>query len=98
MRYDDYIHFRRDVFQGRNPAETIAYHRDFRHCDTLVEQAVEITGLDARKIMNYARRKKNSQGGYFFMTCYRDYLRECSALDYDMTSTAITMPKDLCSP
>ena len=29
------------------------------------------------------------------MAAYRDYLRECSALGYDMSNTAVTMPKDL---
>lgn len=95
LRYCDYIHFRRDVFQGRSPAETIAYHRDFGRCDHLLKESADLSGLPVQKIMNYARRKKNAQGGYFFMTCYRDYLRECSALGYDLTSTAITMPKDL---
>lgn len=95
LRYCDYIHFRRDVFQGRNPAETIAYHRDFGRCEHLLSESADLSGLPVQKIMNYARRKKNAQGGYFFMTCYRDYLRECSALGYDLTSTAITMPKDL---
>lgn len=95
LRYCDYIHFRRDVFQGRNPEETIAYHRDFGHCERLLSESADLSGLPVKKIMNYARRKKNAQCGYFFMTCYRDYLRECSALGYDLTSTAITMPKDL---
>lgn len=95
LRYCDYIHFRRDVFQGRNPAETIAYHRDFGRCDHLLKEAADLSGLPVRQIMNYARRKKNNQGGYFTMIAYRDYLRECSALGYDLTSTAITMPKDL---
>lgn len=95
LRYCDYIHFRRDVFQGRNPEETIAYHRDFGRCDHLLKEAAGLSGLPVRQIMNYARRKKNNQGGYFAMIAYRDYLRECSALGYDLTSTAITMPKDL---
>lgn len=95
LRYSDYIRFRRDIFRGRSPAETVAYHREFGRCEELLKEATDFSGLTARQIMNYARRKMNNQGGYFFMVAYRDYLRECSALGYDMTSTAITMPKDL---
>lgn len=93
--YDPYIAFRRDVFRGRTPEETVSYFADFRGCDLLLKTASLMTGLPVRKIMNYARRKKNNQGCYFLMTCYRDYLKECEELNYDLTNTAVTMPADL---
>ncbi|MBQ8961641.1 MAG: hypothetical protein IJ071_10600 [Ruminococcus sp.] len=57
--YDRYIYFRRETFTGRSPEETISYFKDFVGCDELLENAVSMTGLGVRKIMNYIRRKRN---------------------------------------
>ncbi len=93
--YDNYTYFRRETFTGRSPEETISYFSDFSNCDELLKNSTSLTGFTVRKIMNYIRRKKNRQGCYFALTCYVDYLRECSELEYDMASTAIIFPKDI---
>lgn len=93
--YSSYIQFRRDFWHGRSSAETIKYFKDFKDSRTYIKAAEEFTGLTRKQIMDYALRRQNSQGTYFFMHQYADYLRECSKLGYDLTRTAITMPKDM---
>lgn len=93
--YAGYINFRKSFFCGRTPEETVKYYDEFGKSWNYVEEIEEITKLPRKKIMDYALRKKNQQGTAFFLICYRDYLRECVMLEYDITSTAITMPKDI---
>lgn len=93
--YSSYIQFRRDFWHGRSSTETIKYFKDFKNSRTYIKAAEEFTGLTRKQIMDYALRRQNSQGTYFFMHQYADYLRECSKLGYDLTRTAITMPKDM---
>lgn len=93
--YNSYIQFRRDFWHGRSSAETIKYFREFKGSRTYIKTAEEFTGFSRKQIMDYALRRQNSQGTYFFMHQYADYLRECSKLGYDLTRTAITMPKDM---
>ena len=94
-RYEQYIRFRRDVFQGRTAEETVKYFKEFRCSEKLLLEINQLTGLKMKKVMDYTLRKMNKEGAYFFCTCYRDYLNDCKALKYDLTDTAITMPKDL---
>lgn len=94
-RYDQYIRFRRDVFQGKTAEETVKYFKEFRCSEMLLLEINQLTGLKIKKIMDYTLRKMNKEGAYFFCTCYRDYLNDCKALKYDLKDTAITMPKDL---
>lgn len=93
--YESYISFRRNFFQGKTPSETIAYFQDFSGFTDMIQEIEQLTGFSRKKIMDYARRKQNGQGTYFFIVCYRDYLRECVKLNYDMESTVVTMPKDM---
>ena len=94
-RYDQYIRFRREVFQGKTAEETIKYYKEFWQSQELLIVIQKHTGLKMKKVMDYALRKMNKEGAYFFCTCWRDYLNDCEALKYDLKDTAITMPKDL---
>lgn len=93
--YDSYIKFRRDFFKGRNTAETLKYFENFHSSTEYIRKVGDMTGISRKKIMDYALRKQNTQGTYFFMTLYRDYLKECAELGYNLERTAITMPKDM---
>ena len=93
--YSSYIQWRRDFWRGRSSSETVKYFKEFKSCRTLITTAEELSGLSRKQIMDYALRKQNTQGTYFFMTLYRDYLKECAELGYNLERTAITMPKDM---
>lgn len=93
--YAEYIRFRRNIYHGNNPHETIRYHRAFYNSAELIQNIRKITGLSAKRIMDYSLKKQNKQGGYFFLTCWRDYLDNCNKLEYDMKNEALIMPKDL---
>lgn len=93
--YADYVRFRNRVFSSKNPTETISYHRNFHNAVELIQSVKLITGLLPKKIMDYALRKQNKQGVYYFMTLWKDYLDNCNTLEYDMHNEAIIMPKDL---
>lgn len=93
--YSSYIQWRRDFWHGRSSSETVKYFKEFKSCRTLITTAEKLSGLSRKQIMDYALRRQNSQGTYFFMHQYADYLRECSKLGYDLTRTAVTMPKDM---
>lgn len=93
--YPDYIEFRRGTFEGRTPEETIQYYKDFHLSTHLIAEISQLIGLTNKKIMDYALRKQNKEGTYFLLTCWRDYLRDCQLLRYDLTDTAIITPKDI---
>lgn len=93
--YSSYIQWRRDFWHGRSSAETIRYFKDFKGSSEYIKAAEELTGLSRKQIMDYALKRQNPQGTYFFMHQYIDYLRECSKLGYDLARTSITMPKDM---
>lgn len=95
--YSSYIQFRRDFWHGRSSAETIKYFKEFKGSVPYIIEAEKISGLSRKKIMDYALHRKNTQGTYFFMIQYCDYLKECRELGYNMDRTAITMPKDMFS-
>lgn len=94
-RYESYIRWRRYFWQGKDSAETIKYYSSFYNADSYIIECETLTGLSRKKIMDFALRKQNSQGTYFFLICYRDYLQECSQLQYDMRSSRVIMPKDV---
>lgn len=93
--YAGYIKFRKSFFCGKTPEETVKYYAEFGNSRSYVEEIEELTKLPRKKIMDYVLRKQSQQGTAFFLICYRDYLRECEILDYDMESTAIIMPKNV---
>ena len=93
--YDSYIKFRRDFFKGRNTAETLKYFEDFHSSTSYIREVEDMTGIPRKKIMDYALRKQNRQGTYFFLTLYKDYIDQCIELERDMTSEVVTMPKDM---
>ncbi len=93
--YDSYIKFRRDFFKGRNTAETLKYFEDFHSSTSYIREVEDMTGIPRKKIMDYALRKQNRQGTYFFLTLYKDYIDQCIELERDMTSEVVAMPKDM---
>ena len=93
--YSDYINFRRGTFEGKTSEETVRYYKEFHLCTYLIAEIAQLTNLKNKKIMDYALRKQNKEGTYFLLTCWRDYLRNCQLLGYDMADTAIIMPKDI---
>lgn len=93
--YCHYIHFRRDICKGMCATEIVRYFREFYNTEECLKSVQHITGLKFKKIMDYALRKQNRQGTYFFMTYWKDYLDNCNTLEYDMYNEAIIMPKDL---
>lgn len=93
--YDSYIKFRRDFFKGRNTAETLKYFENFHSSTEYIREVEDMTGIARKKIMDYALRKQNSQGTYFFITLYKDYIEQCIELGRDMSTDVVTMPKDM---
>ena len=93
--YDSYIKFRRDFFKGRNTAETLKYFENFHSSTEYIRKVEDMTGIARKKIMDYALRKQNSQGTYFFVTLYKDYIEQCIELGRDMSTDVVTMPKDM---
>lgn len=93
--YASYIKWRREFFTGKTPAETVKYFSEFKGTKRYIEEIEQKTGIDRKKIMDYALKRQNNQGTTFFLICYRDYINECIELKYDMKSTAVTMPKDM---
>ena len=53
------------------------------------------TKLNLEQILNYSTKQKNIRSTFF--SDWRDYLRECITLDYDVLDTAISKPKSLSS-
>ena len=93
--YDSYIKFRRDFFKGRNTAETLKYFENFHSSTEYIRKVEDMTGISRKKIMDYALRKQNAQGTYFFITLYKDYIEQCIELGRDMSTDVVTMPKDM---
>ena len=93
--YRDYIHWRKNTFEGKTPAETIKYYSEFRSSERYIKEVQEITNLTTKKIMDYTLKRRNSEGPAFFLICWRDYLRECQMLHYDMNDDVVLRPKDL---
>ena len=93
--YPDYINFRRSTYQGKTAEETIRYYKEFHLSTYLIDEIHQLTQLAKKKIMDYAQKKQNKEGTYFLLTCWRDYLRDCQTLNYDLTDTSILMPKHL---
>lgn len=93
--YDSYIKFRRDFFKGRNTAETLKYFENFYSSTEYIREVEDMTGISRKKIMDYALRKQNAQGTYFFITLYKDYIEQCIELGRDMSTDVVTMPKDM---
>ena len=78
--YSSYIQFRRDFWRGRSSAETIKYFKEFKGSQSYITESEKSSGLSRKQIMDYALRKQNAQGTYFFIAQYKDYLNECSEL------------------
>jgi len=95
LRYRDYIHWRKNTFEGKTPAETIKYYAEFHSCERYITEVQEITNLTTKKIMDYTLKRRNTEGPAFFLICWRDYLRDCIELKYDMQSESVIMPKGL---
>ena len=93
--YDSYIKFRRDFFKGRNTAETLKYFENFHSSTEYIRKVEDMTGISRKKIMDYALRKQNAQGTYFFIALYKDYIEQCIELGRDMSADVVTMPKDM---
>ena len=93
--YGAYIFWRKSFFQGKTPTETIKYFAEFHNCEKYIKEIQELSQLSSKKIMDYTLKRKNSEGSAFFLICWRDYLRDCTELKYDMQSMSILMPKDL---
>lgn len=60
-----------------------------------LDDAIEIhrnTGISFEHILRYAEHQNINYG---FFGLWRDYIKECRYLQYDLRDTAITMPKDI---
>lgn len=93
--YCQYIRFRRDICKGMCATEAVRYFREFHNTEECMRAIQLLTGLKFKKMMDYALRKQNRQGTYFFMTYWKDYLDNCNTLEYDMHNETVIMPKDL---
>ena len=93
--YVRYMQFRRDIYRASNSAETIKYFEDFGFAANSLHNFQQITKLPHKRVMDYLRKQQNEQGLRFIVSIYRDYLDDCSRLDYDLSDEQITLPRDL---
>lgn len=94
-QYVRYMQFRRCIYRAKNSAETIKYFEDFGFAVETLHNLYQITKLPHKRVMDYLRKQQNEQGLRFIVSIYRDYLDDCSRLDYDLSDEQITLPRDL---
>lgn len=63
----------------------------YKHDMDILCKVMNKTGLSLKKVLNYADR----HGGNYRIRDWNDYLDQCIKLEYDMTDTLITKPKNL---
>lgn len=93
--YKRYTDFRRNVFNGRLPDETIKYFERFDSSQDIVCDIVCKTGISSKQVMDYIEKQQSSEGIYFTAHAYDDYLEECRKLDYDLSDRSVAMPRKL---
>lgn len=93
--YTSYIYFRRECCKGLNSAEVMKYFSEFGH---LAEQIIYLsgkTGINRKRIMDYVLKHRNKEKNTFMVHMWKDYLRECELLEYDLHDEAVSMPKNI---
>lgn len=75
------------IHETRMLEEVIA---QFREKSGTALEAVQATGLSVTRLRNYLKKQKRAEIGL-----YRDYIRECQRLGYQLTDSAVLFPKDL---
>lgn len=93
--YNQYICFRREVYCGRTPSETIRYYKEFGYNTSKIIYISRKTNISAKRIMDYVLKHRNKERNTFMLYMWSDYLRECEELEYDLHDESIVMPRDL---
>lgn len=97
LKYRGYTDFRRKIYKGRSAEDTILYYELFCQNTEHLELIRSKTGLPFKQIMDYIRKQAKAEHTSIYLTCldYRDYIRECEQLEYDMTDPAVIAPRRL---
>ena len=93
--YTQYVFFRRECCKGFNTADTLKYYNEFGH---LAEQITYIsykTGVSPKRVMDYVLKHRNAEKNTFMIHLWKDYLRECELLEYDLHDETVSMPKNI---
>jgi len=94
--YNSYLYFRKNVHISGN------FKRKFERFDQfamIIDDVVKLareTGLSHEKVMNYIDRqtKGDKRKNYLFMRDWKDYLRQCKTLGYDLADESIVKPSN----
>ena len=93
--YRDYVDFRKKLKGTGSFFQRMEKFERFRGAVDNIVEVSRLTGLSHEKVMGYIGRQMNGQGANFCAISWKDYLGQCKRLDYDITDTAISKPKDL---
>lgn len=96
-KYRTYTYFRRKIYKGRSAEETIAYFEKYHQSTEQLELLHRKTGLPFKRLMDYIQKQAEAEQTSIYHACldYRDYIRECEQLEYDLTDPAVIAPRSL---
>lgn len=94
--YNDYLYFRKNIRASGSFAKRFELFEHFRTILPDIVEVAEQTGLSHEKVMNYIKRQTGGKNEktYLFMRDWKDHLRQCVELGYDVTDEAICKPAD----
>lgn len=84
----------RDEYPNCTPQEILKYLNLFGCAFGQLEHLLRTTGLTVRQAFNYLQ-KQQDENDHVYLTDWTDYLRCCAELNYDITDSAISRPKNL---
>lgn len=94
--YNDYLYFRKNIRVSGSFERKFAMFEQYAMIAPSVVEIANITGLSHEKVINYIERqtKGKKQKNYQFVNDWRDYLKQCTDLEYDLTDESISKPAD----
>lgn len=92
--YRNYLFFRKNIFHG-NSQETLQRFEKFGSIDHRLIELHNRTNVPFHRIMDYIEKQNTGQDIVYTSHDWLDYLDECRQLHYDLTDTAVSMPKHL---
>lgn len=94
--YNDYLYFRKNIRVSGNFERRFAMFEKYAMIAPSIVEIAGRTGLSHEKVMNYIERqtKGKKQKNYQFVNDWRDYIKQCEDLQYDLTDESISKPAD----
>lgn len=94
--YTDYLYFRKNINVSGSFERKFAMFERFAMIAESIVQLAQKTGLSHEKVINYIARQthNNRLQNYTFVRDWKDYLKQCETLGYDLTDEQISKPAD----